>query len=97
MLIGQKYIGQTGRLIRKRLHGYVRVVKNIEILGSGVAKHFHSTNRRTEFEEAQILIKTSNNRERVIREAIEIVQHPNDFKRKHGYKFSKLWTSAIPL
>ena len=71
-------------------------MKNVETKGSAVAEHFYNTNHTIEFDKTQLLVKTANSRERVIREAIEIVKHPNNFNREDGYKLSKLWTPVIP-
>ena len=92
---GTEYIGQTGRQISTRLKEHIGCVKKLKTEKSAIAEHFHNTNHSIDFENTKVIAKIDNYRDRTIREAIEIIKHPNNINKEDGYRLSKNWHPAL--
>jgi hypothetical protein len=89
---GMAYIGQTGRAVKCRLQEHGRAIKNKQYHLSAVAEHVNSEpGHSTNLERTSVLAREPRYYPRVIREAIEIAKHPNNFNREDGYRLHTAW------
>ena len=84
---GQVYIGQTGRLVATRLAEHKRNLRLVQSDKSAIAEHAINTLHNVKFEDTCILVRDKRLSSRLIREAIEILKHPNNFNRTVALKF----------
>jgi hypothetical protein len=95
-LCGKCYIGQTGRSIQCRLKEHSRAIKQYDKEKSALAEHkFEDGDHTFDLEKTVVLAKTTKYHQRLIREAIEIKKHPNNFNRDQGVELSSTWNSVI--
>lgn len=92
---GKVYIGETGRTIDTRLKEHKRHLRLIQPTKSAIAEHALDTLHDINFEKTKTISKTKNWKSRKIREAIEIIKHPNNFNRDNGYELSDTWLPVI--
>ena len=63
---------------------------------SAIAEHIHlNPGHNINFEKTQVIAKTQKYLPRIIKEAIEIQKHPNNFNRDDSYKLSFTWKQLI--
>lgn len=94
---GSSYIGQTKRTIHERVKEHIAAVKNRQSNKSAIAEHLleRGTNHWIEFYRTQVLSTDRHFYSRVVREAIEIKKHPNNFNREDGHNLSSAWNPVF--
>lgn len=92
---GKVYIGETGRSINTRLTEHKRHLRLLHPTKSAIAEHAIDTLHDIRFEDTKILANNKNWSTRKIREAIEILKHPNNFNKDNGYELADTWLSIL--
>ena len=92
---GKCYIGQAGRTISCRLKEHKRHTYYGQHLLSVAHYIYLNPGHNIEFENTQVIAKTQKYLPRLIKEAIEIQKHPNNFNRDDSYKLSSTWKQLI--
>ena len=92
---GAVYVGQTKRKISTRIKEHIRNVTNQDCEKSAVAEHSYTNNHTILFQETKQLARENHYFPRIIREAIEVKKHCNNFNREDGYKLSKTWDPVL--
>jgi hypothetical protein len=85
---GKVYVGQTGRTIEETLKEHRRHVRLNQPQRSTVAEHSLTTYHRIDFDGASKLGTATRYMDRLVREAIEIRLHPDNFSRDDGFNLS---------
>jgi predicted GIY-YIG superfamily endonuclease len=93
---GKVYVGQTGRTIKARLKEHRRHVCLNQPEKSAVAEH-SITSHHINFDGTTKLGKATKYMDRVVKEAIEIWLHPDNFKRDDGFNLSHTWRPIINM
>jgi hypothetical protein len=81
-------VGQTGRTIEARLREHRRHVHLNQPERSAVAEHSLTTYHRIDFDGTSKLRTATRYMDRLVREAIEIRLHPDNFNRDDGFNLS---------
>ena len=85
-------MGQTGRTIECRIKEHERHTRNGHHNLSAIAEHaFNNPNHKILFNEVEVLAKTEKYIPRIIKEAVEIKKHKNNFNRDDTFKLSTTW------
>ena len=85
------YIGTTQLSVKTHLKEYERHCHLIQPDKSAVALHHLETGHKIKFEETQVLSKRPHYFPRILREAIEIFKHTNNFnKKEESLKVNKI-------
>jgi hypothetical protein len=92
---GKVYIGQTGRTIETRIKEHQLHCNRGNIEKSAVAEHLNMCKEPILFQETQVLHKTNEYYDRIIKEAIEIIIHDKNFNKEDGYKLNPVWSATI--
>jgi len=88
---GKSYIGQTNRSFKSHLkENIANTIHNI-LSKSVIIEHSFKSKHLICFDKTKILALAPYYSSHVIREALEIEQHPNNFNREDGYKLSQSW------
>ena len=88
---GLVYIGQTGRTIEERRKEHQRHLRLLYPEKSAVAEHSLEQQHRILFEDTTALHRTSRYNDRLIKEAIEIRLHPENYNRDSGQQLNPAW------
>jgi hypothetical protein len=88
---GKVYVGQTGRTITVRCKEREHHIRLCQPEKSAVAEHCPETGHRIEFEEVTILTQSAEYMDRLVKEAIEIWLHPDNFNRDNGFILRHAW------
>jgi predicted GIY-YIG superfamily endonuclease len=88
---GKMYIGETGRTIETRMKEHLRHFRLGQLEKSAVAEHSILENHCIHWEEAGILCRSHGYWDRIIKEAIQIKTHPENFNRDQGFRLQKCW------
>jgi hypothetical protein len=64
---------------------------------SAVAEHSIEAGRNIDFNNITILEKVTGYMDRLVKEAIEIRLHPNNFNRDGGFNLSRAWQSVTNM
>jgi predicted GIY-YIG superfamily endonuclease len=91
---GKCYIGEIGRSFQIRIKEHGADIKNECTRTSTLVEHSLTTKHHVCLEDTKILAKEDHLFKRRIREAIEIIKHPNNLNRDNGLEISESW---IPL
>jgi hypothetical protein len=94
---GKVYVGQTGRTVEARLKEHRRHVRLNQPERSAVAEHSLTTYHRIDFDGASKLGTATRYLDRVVREAIEIRLHTDNFNRDDGFNLSYAWRPIIKI
>jgi hypothetical protein len=78
-------VGQASRTIEARHKEHMRYVRLEQPEKSVVAEHWLDTGHRRDFNGTSILGTTNRYMDHLMREAIEIQIHPNNFNRDEGF------------
>jgi hypothetical protein len=92
---GKSYIGQTGRSFKARLKEHIVDTTHNRISKSVIVEHSFNSKHLIFFDQTKILASTPHYSSRLIREALEIEKHPNNFNREDDYKLSQSWKPTI--
>jgi predicted GIY-YIG superfamily endonuclease len=92
---GKSYIGQTGRSFKARLKEHIVDTTHNHISKSVIVEHSHKSKHLICFDQTKILASTPYYTSHIIREALEIEKHPDNFNREDGYKLSHSWKPII--
>jgi len=88
---GNAYIGAIGKSIRTSLKEHYADVRLDRTQNSTLAQHSHGTKHPIRIEDMKVLPHADNWSLRRIREAIEIVKHPNCLNRDCGLTINRSW------
>jgi predicted GIY-YIG superfamily endonuclease len=94
---GKVYVGQTGRTIVARLKEHRRHVRLNQPERSAVAELSLSTYHHIDFHGASKLGTATRYMDRLVREAIEIRLHPDNFNRHDGFNLSYSWRPILKI
>jgi hypothetical protein len=94
---GKVYMGQTGRTIEARLKEHRRYVRLYQTERSAVAEPSLSTYHRIDFDGSSKLGTATRYMDGLVREAIEIRLHQENFKRDDGFNLSCAWCTIIKI
>ena len=89
-----QYVGQTGRHLRDRLKEHKRATTRGYELESGVAEHVMDTNHEIDWS-VKVLDRDSNQRKRLVREAVWIRKTHPSMNREQGFELSKAYNHII--
>jgi hypothetical protein len=92
---GKVYVGQTGRSKTARCKEHERHIRLCQPEKSAVEEHCLETGHRIELEEVTVLTRSAGYMDRLVKEAIEIRLHPDNFKRDNGFILSHAWYPFI--
>ncbi|XP_030758072.1 uncharacterized protein LOC115883811 [Sitophilus oryzae] len=94
---GSVYIGTTKRSVGTRLTEHKRNCRLGQTEKSAVAEHaLRDGDHKIQFEDTQVIATTSGYHPRLVREAVEIHKHPNNFNRKEEtFYLNRIWHPAI--
>jgi hypothetical protein len=93
---GKVYVGQTGcTIITARCKEHERHIQLCQPEKSAVAEHCLETGHRIEFEEVTVLTRSAGYMDRLVKRAIEIRLHPDNFNRDNGFILSHAWYPLI--
>lgn len=93
---GMCYIGQTGRAIAVRRQEHISDCKHRRTAQSALAEHVATTGHTINFNETTVVARIPHFRHRLIREAIEIEKHSNNFNREEGLvTLSSTWKKVL--
>jgi hypothetical protein len=94
---GIVYMGQTGWTIEARFKEHRRHVHLNQPERSAVAEHLLTTYHRINFDGASNLGMATRYMDHLVREAIEIRLHPDNFNRDDGFNLSYAWRPIIKI
>jgi hypothetical protein len=92
---GKCYIGETGRSFQVRIKEHEADIRKERTRTSALAEHSHKTKHHVCLEDTKILAKEGHYYKRRLREAIEIIKHPNNMNRDGGLEVSSFWHPLI--
>jgi predicted GIY-YIG superfamily endonuclease len=92
---GKCYIGETGRSFQIRIKEHGADIKNERTRTSALAEHSFSSKHHIRLEDTKILAKEDHFFKRRIKEAIEILKHPNNLNRDNGLEINENWVPLI--
>ena len=92
---GNAYIDETGRSIRSSVKEHYADIRLYRTQNSTVAQHSHRTKHPIKIEDMKVLAHADNWSLRTIREAIEIVKHPNCLNSDDGLMISTSWLPNV--
>jgi hypothetical protein len=92
---GKSYIGQTSRSFKSHLKEHIADTTHNHISKSVIVEHSFKSKHLICFDKTRILASAPYYSSHVIREALEIEKHPNNFNREDGYKLSQSWKPII--
>ena len=88
---GKAYIGKTGRSIRAKVQEHCADIPLDRTQKSSLAQHSHGPKHPIKIEDMKFLPHGDNWFLRRMREAIEIVKHPNCLNRDDGLTIGMPW------
>jgi hypothetical protein len=91
------YVGQTGRTIKARLKQHKRHVCLNQLEKSAVAEHSIKTSHRIDFDSTSKLGMATRYMDHLLKEAIEIWLHPDNFNRDDRFNLSHTWRPIIKM
>jgi hypothetical protein len=91
------YIGQMGRSTEIRIKEHQRNIRLLQLDKSALVEHGFNHNHKLLLQDVEILSTKSGYLDRLIMEAIEVAQHPNNINRKDGLILSECWKPIIQL
>jgi hypothetical protein len=94
---GKVYTGQTGWTIKARLREHRRHVHSNQPERSAVAEHSITTYHHINFDGTSKLGTATRYMDCLVREAIEIWLHPDNFNRDYGFNLSHAWHPIIKM
>jgi hypothetical protein len=94
---GKAYVGQTGRTIEARLKEHRRHVRLIQPEKSAVAEPLIKTSHSLDFDGTSKLGTATRYKDRLVKEAIEIQLHPDNFNRDDGFNLSHTWRPVMKM
>ena len=86
---GLYYISETGQSLKIRLNEYGADICNQGIRTSALAEHSKNSKDHIFLEETSLIAKENHYYKRRLREALEIIKHPNNLNRDGGFEVSK--------
>jgi hypothetical protein len=93
---GKCYIGEIGCSFQIKIKEHGADIKNECTRTSALAEHSFSSKHHIHLEDKKILAKEDHFFKRRIKEAIEILKHPNNLNRDNGLEISEKLDSSDP-
>ena len=88
------YIIKIGRSFQVRIKEHGPDIKNVHTFTFALAEHLNTTKHQVCLEDTKILAKEDHFYKRIIREAIEIIEHPNNLNMDGGLNITE---NELPL
>jgi predicted GIY-YIG superfamily endonuclease len=92
---GKCYNGETRQLFQVRIKEHEANIKNELIRTSALVEHSLKTKHHVCLEDTKILEKEDHYYKRRVKEALEIIKHPNNMNRNGGLQVSNIWLPLI--
>ncbi|XP_046408835.1 uncharacterized protein LOC124173380 [Ischnura elegans] len=92
---GEAYIGETGCTIETRLKEHKRHLRLGQPEKSAIAEHSIQHDHVIQFDDTEILTRSTKYWDRVVKEAIEIRLDHKNFDRDAGYAISNTWKPVL--
>ncbi|XP_046401609.1 uncharacterized protein LOC124167669 [Ischnura elegans] len=92
---GEAHIGETGRTIETRLKEHKRHLRLGQPEKSAIAERSIQHDHVIQFDDAEILMRSTKYWDRVVKEAIEIRLDHKNFNRDAGYTISNTWKPVL--
>jgi len=92
---GKCYIGETRRSFQVRIKEHEADIRKERTRTSALVEHSLKTKHHVFLEDTKILEKEDHYYKRRLREAIEIIKHPNNMNRDGGLEVSIFWHPLI--
>jgi hypothetical protein len=92
---GKSYIGQISRSFKACLKEHIANTTHNNISKSVIVEHSFKYKHLIFFDQTKMLASTPYHTSCVIREALEIKKHLDNFNRDDGYKLSQSWRLII--
>jgi hypothetical protein len=92
---GKVHVGQTGHTITARCKEHEHHIQLHQLEKSAVAEHCIETCHKIGFGEATILARSTGYMDILVKDAVEIRLHPNNFNRDNGFMLSQAWYPLI--
>jgi hypothetical protein len=92
---GKCYIGETGRSFQVRIKEHEADIRKERTHTSALVEHSLKTKHHVCLEDTKILAKEDHYYKRCVREALEIIKHPNNMNRDGGLEVSRFWHPLI--
>lgn len=92
---GKRYIAETQRLFHVRIKEHSADIRNEHICTSTLAKYSLKTKHHMCLEDTKILAREEHYHKHWLREALEIIKHPNNLNRDRDFVISESWVPLI--
>ena len=92
---GKYYIGQTGRSFKSHLKEHIVETNHNLITKSMIYEHSYKSKHLICFDQTKIIASTPHYPSHIIREALKIQKHLDNFNKKYDYKLNQYWKPTI--
>ena len=89
------YIGETGRPLQDRIKEHDRDIQFARNETSAVSEHAHNTEHKPHWNEVKFIDRDPYYYTRKVKEAIQMILHPDNINRDSGIKIIEAWMPTI--